>query len=109
MHKRQVLAFASTTTQIRSNKKHPESEIRCRDVEAFLEVVLDIGSNALVAEDDGFEIFAVQAGDVVDGDSRRAGGFAFAGVGAGTKTFLVHLGDHLQHSASAFRFALRQQ
>ena len=68
-----------------------------------------IASNALVAEDDGFEIFAVQAGDVVDGDAGRASGFAFAGVGAGAEAFFVHLSDHFQHSLCSFWFTLRQQ
>ena len=64
--------------------------------------------NLLLAEA-GFEILAVQTGDVVDGDVLRALHLAGAGVGAVAEAEFVHLGDHGAGAAGGFRLALREQ
>ena len=46
----------------------------------------------------GAEVFAVHLGDVIHGDTLRAGGLAFVKVRAVAEAFLVHLGDHGKHA-----------
>jgi L-alanine-DL-glutamate epimerase-like enolase superfamily enzyme len=53
-------------------------------------------------------VIAVEAGDVIDADFLRAGGFALVLVGAVAESFGIHLADHGEHSLVAFRLALRQ-
>ena len=48
------------------------------------------------------EVFAVHLGDVIDGDTLRAGGLAFVKVRAVAEAFLVHLGDHGEHALLGF-------
>ena len=46
----------------------------------------------------GAEVFAVHLGDVIHGDTLRAGGLAFVKVRAVAEAFLVHLSDHGKHT-----------
>ena len=46
----------------------------------------------------GAEVFAVHLGDVIHGDTLRAGGLAFVKVRASCAILLVHLGDHGEHT-----------
>ncbi len=56
----------------------------------------------------GFDVVAVGEGDYFELDLFRAGGFAFADIGAVGETFGVHLLDHGEGTAIAFYLALRQ-
>ena len=55
-----------------------------------------------------FEEFAVQAGNVADGNMLGAFHLTGAGVGAGTKAQLVHFGHHGFRTTGAFDLTLRQ-
>ena len=55
------------------------------------------------------EVFAVHLGDVIHGDTLRAGGLAFVKVRAVAEAFLVHLGDHGEHTLLRLDLALRQE
>ena len=57
----------------------------------------------------GAEVFAVHLGDVIHGDTLRAGGLAFVKVRAVAKAFLVHLGDHGENALLRLDLALRQE
>ena len=94
---------------VRLNENIPEAKFAAGMLECFQSLLRMIRSHALFAEDDCFEIFAVQAGDVVDGDSCGTRGFAFAGVGAGAEAFFIHLSDHVEDATCSFWLALRQQ
>ena len=50
----------------------------------------------------GAEVFAVHLGDVIDGDTLRACSLAFVKVRAVAEAFLVHLGDHGEHTLLCF-------
>ena len=57
----------------------------------------------------GAEELAVEAGDVAYGDVLGAFHLAGAGVGAGAKAELVHLGYHGFGTAGSFDFALGEE
>ena len=57
----------------------------------------------------GAEVFAVHLGDVIHGDTLRAGSLAFVKVRAVAKAFLVHLGDHGEHTLLRLDLALGQE
>ena len=48
------------------------------------------------------EVFAVHLGNVIHGDTLRAGSLAFVKVCAVAEAFLVHLGDHGEHALLGF-------
>ena len=57
----------------------------------------------------GLDELAVQAGNVSDGLVFRADGLAGTGVGAVTEAELVHLGNHVLHTAGSLYAALGKQ
>lgn len=57
----------------------------------------------------GHDEVAVEAGDVIDRDAFRAGGFAFVKVGAVAETFHFHLIGHGKNALGAFGLALGKE
>ena len=55
------------------------------------------------------KVFAVHLGDVIHGETLRAGGLAFVKVRAVAEAFLVHLGDHGQDALLRLDLALGQE
>ena len=53
--------------------------------------------------------FAVEAGDMADGNVLWALHLASAGIGAGTEAQFIHFGHHSLGTARSFHFTLRQQ
>src|SRR4029453_1255528 len=56
-----------------------------------------------------FQVIPIHSRNISDRDLLRAHCFAFSFVRAAAKTFGVHLLDHPDDTAAAFRFALGQQ
>jgi len=54
-------------------------------------------------------VFAVELRDETDADLGGTHCFAFVGVGAITKSLLIHYLNHFQHPSFAFGRALRQK
>ena len=65
--------------------------------------------DTLFRYDDRSQVFAVEAGDVGNGDFGGARGFAFVGVGATSEALFIHLSHHASDSAGAFWFTLWEQ